>query len=699
MYNESSQGQAACIRPVRKAYLLMHTPLFLGAFPRLFACLAAVAASGFATMGFAPAGRAADITTLATFNGTNGTTAQGNLTRDSQGNLFGTTVHGGSANNGAVFEVAQGSMAVTPLASFTGANTSGDTRGVNPYGGVAIDAGGNLFGTTYKGGSSASGTVWEIAAGTTTLTTLVSFNGTNGSFPQAGLTLDSSGNLFGTTANGGTFHSGTVFEIAHGTATLTTLASFTGGAGGSFPQAGLTLDSSGNLFGTTTSTVFKIAAGTTTLTTLASFSGPNAGLPTSGVTIDSSGNLYGTTEDGGAASDGTVWELPHGSSTLTTLAVFNGTNGANPNYAGVTIDAGGNLFGTTEFGGSSSDGTIWEIAHGSGTLTTVAAFNGTNGSGPIGGVTLDGNGNLYGTTSNGGSTGSGTVYEVAGVTSVTPPSSHAHLLWNKTDGTAALWTVNADSTYASAVYGPFSGWTARATSAAPDGTNWLLWTNTSGQISLWHVTALTASGYTSTQYGPYPGYQAVSLSVGGDGSPHILWDGTNGTELLWTVNKTTGTFTDTAYGPFAGWTANQVASGATVTDLLWTNTNGAADGYRIAANGSLTTHTFGPYPGYAAKSLSVGPDDGAHILWDNTNGAALLWNVDFSSGAFTYTSYGPFSGYSARAIATGPDNVTHILWDNTNGTAALWAVTGSGFTSKTYGPFPGWTAAGLSAGP
>ncbi len=133
--------------------------------------------------------------------------------------------------------------------------------------------------------------------------------------------------------------------------------------------------------------------------------------------------------------------------------------------------------------------------------------------------------------------------------STRPVQTYAHLLWNKTDGTAALWTVNPDSTYASVLYGPFSRWTAHATAAAPDGTNWLLWTNTNGTASLWHVTSLTAGGYTATQYGPYAGYTAVSLSVGGDGSPHILWDKTDGTASMWSVNPANGSFTYTSYGP------------------------------------------------------------------------------------------------------------------------------------------------------
>ncbi len=691
-------------------------------FRHCFALLTALAALGSVTFGFVPATQAQALTTLVSFTGTGaagdtrGEYPYAAVTLDSHGNLFGTTVRGGAGSNGTgfngggtVWEIAAGTNTPTTLVSFTGAN------GVQPEAGVTIDSAGNLYGTTSEGGASNDGTVWEIPKGGS-LTTLASFTaGANGYYPMAGVTLDSSGNLFGTTPSGGDANSdGTVWEIAHGTTTLTTLAIFTGGANGKNPYGGVTLDSQGNLYGTTEGggsgsfgTVWEIAAGTNTIRTIASFSGGADGAyPYDSVTIDSSGNLYGTTNyDGGSASDGTVWEIAHGTHAITPLASFTGPNGANP-FGGVTIDSAGNLFGTTKYGGSASDGVVWNIAHGTSTITALTSFTGPNGQTPVGGVTIDSIGNVYGTTEYGGSTyssasspGVGTVWEIAGAASVTPPPAHTHLLWDKTDGTASLWTVNPDGTYASAVYGPFSGWTARAVAAASDGTNWLLWTNTNGTAALWHVTALTATGYTATQYGPYAGYSAVSLSVDSGGNPHILWDKTDGTALLWTVNPTNGTFTYTSYGPFSGWIAKQVASGQTVTDLLWTNTNGTADGYRIAANGSLTQHTFGPYAGYAAKSLSVGPDDGAHLLWDKSDGTALLWNVDFSSGAFTYTSYGPFSGYAAKAIATGPDNVTHILWDATNGTASLWNVMGSGFTYHTYGPFTGWTAVGVSAGP
>ena len=366
----------------------------------------------------------------------------------------------------------------------------------------------------------------------------------------------------------------------------------------------------------------------------------------------------------------------------------------------MTLDGSGNLFGTTAAGGSANLGAVWELAAGKSAITALGSFTGANGNSPAAGLALDRYGNLFGTANGGGSGNDGVVFALSGVATPLTRTSRAHLLWDNINGQASLWTINPDSAYTSAVYGPFSGWTARATAAAPDGTNWLLWTNTNGTASLWHITALTATGYTHREYGPYANYGAASLSVGRDGSPRLLWDNTNGTASLWSVNTTSGTFTSHEYGPYAGWTANAVASGQAVTDLLWTNTNGQAAGYRIAAGGSLTTHLFGPYAGYGAKALSVGPDDGAHLLWDKTDGTAALWSVDFSTGAFSSLLYGPFSGWTARAIATGPDDVTHLLWNHApDGQASLWSVTGNGFTAKQYGPYSGWQAVAVSAGP
>src|SRR5665213_1325480 len=385
------------------------------------------------------------IKTIASFNGTNGAGPLAGVTLDASGNLYGTTVDGGDSNDGTVFEIAKGSGTITTLASFNltnGANPSagvaldasgnlyGTTNegtvlkiakgsgtittlianGASILGGVTLDASGNLYGTTDIGGTSNDGTVFEIAKGLSTTRTLASFNGTNGKGPDVGVTLDAAGNLYGTTSGG----TETVFEIAKGSGTVTTLASFYGYGLPSEPEAGVTLDASGNLYGTTfmggssnAGTVFEIVKGSGTITTLASFNFANGAHPFCAVALDASGNLYGTTNAGGTSNAGTVFEIIKGSSTITTLASFNGANGAD-SRAAVALDASGNLFGTTYGGGISSAGTVFEIAKGSSTIKTIATFNGTNGANPWAGVTLDASGNLYGTTYFGGANGDGT---------------------------------------------------------------------------------------------------------------------------------------------------------------------------------------------------------------------------------------------------------------------------------------------------
>ena len=163
--------------------------------------------------------------TLASFDYTHGSFATGGVLSDAAGNLFGTASQGGPTDDGTVFEVAAGSGVVTTLAAFDG------TNGSNPRGGLLEDASGNLFGTAYYGGSASVGTVFEVAAGSHTITTLATFTGTNGANPNVTLIEDGGGNLFGTTQYGGTSHDGTVFEVVKGSGAVTTLASFNGGNG------------------------------------------------------------------------------------------------------------------------------------------------------------------------------------------------------------------------------------------------------------------------------------------------------------------------------------------------------------------------------------------------------------------------------------------------------------------------------------
>jgi len=246
--------------------------------------------------------------------------------------------------------------------------------------------------------------------------------------------MDGSGNLYGTTYAGGASNYGTVFELVHGSGTITTLASFPNNTTSYYPYGGVIMDSSGNLYGTTCGatfpgginylgatyygTVFEVAHGSGTITTLASFNSTNGGGSHAGLIMDSSGNLYGTTSAGGAWKDGTVFEVAHGSGTITTLASFNGADGSGP-VAGLIMDSSGNLYGTTKSGGASGDGTVFEVGAGSGLITTMVSFGGSNGASPVAGVIKDSSGNLYGTTEIGGVSNYGTVFELPGAAAPT----------------------------------------------------------------------------------------------------------------------------------------------------------------------------------------------------------------------------------------------------------------------------------------
>ena len=298
------------------------------------------------------------------------------------------------------------------IASFNGTNGA-------LVSGLVQDGQGNLYGTTSSDGEGSGhgvGRVFEIAHGSNAVTTLASFKGSEG-FDISGVVLDGQGNFYGTTQAGGANGVGRVFEIAHGSNAVTTIASFDG-TNGRYPT-GVVVDGQGNLYGTTQAggingvgTVFEVARGSNAVTTIASFdngaSGPH------GVVVDGQGNLYGTTRAGGVdGGTGTVFEIARGSNAVTTLASFDGLNGFG--LSGVTVDGQGNLYGTTVDGGPYSDGTVFEIASGSNTVTTLASFDGTNGSipDPRAGVVEDGQGNLYGTTESGGAYSDGTVFEIA----------------------------------------------------------------------------------------------------------------------------------------------------------------------------------------------------------------------------------------------------------------------------------------------
>jgi uncharacterized repeat protein (TIGR03803 family) len=351
------------------------------------------------------------------------------LILDSSGNLYGTTFYGGQFGGGAVFKVTPGG-AESVLHSFAGPPSDGE----DPiYGSLTLDAAGNVYGTTAYGGESSYGTVFKVTA-TGTESILYNFCAqsgcTDGETPYGGVARDSAGNLYGTTAYGGTFNSGVVFKLTAG-GTESVLHNFLGPpTDGTQPSSNLTRDSSGNLYGTTPAggassdgTVFEVtASGTESL--LYSFNGgpvdgsePIGG----GLLRDGSGNFYGVTRTGGAKGFGAVFHLTSGG-TESVLLSFNGGGSGKYPVGSLARDAAGDLYGTTSLGGSGINcpsgrngcGVLFGLTT-AGKEIVVHDFVGSpsDGATPYGGVVRDPSGNLYGTLYVGGAYGCGAIFKYA----------------------------------------------------------------------------------------------------------------------------------------------------------------------------------------------------------------------------------------------------------------------------------------------
>lgn len=331
---------------------------------------------------------------LHTFRGNDGASPEAEVIFDGAGNLYGTTSQGGVGNCsyrktrtgcGIVFELTpnvNGEWTETVLYTFSGGND-----GKFPHGGLIFDKLGNLYGTTIAGGSSGAGVVFELsplANGQWSESVLYAFTGlADGAAPYAGLIFDELGNLYGTTLGGGSSQCnaggcGIVFELtpsASGQWTETLLHIFTGRNDGVLPAAGLIFDNIGNLYGTAqiggaggNGIVFELtpgAGGHWSETIAHAFIGSDGASPEAGVTFDSAGNLYGTTQGGGPDDNGVVFELtPGGNGEWNESVVYSPTGDYGGRYpeAGVIFDSAGRIYGTTEAGGFESDGVVFKLS-------------------------------------------------------------------------------------------------------------------------------------------------------------------------------------------------------------------------------------------------------------------------------------------------------------------------------------------------
>ncbi len=384
--------------------------------------------------------------------GPDGSSPSSSLVTDASGNLYGTTSYGGRLGGtcanygcGVVFELtpsAGGGWQESVLYSFRGV-----PDGAYPSGNLVFDASGNLYGTTSRGGTGTScgstgcGTVFELSpsSGTWTETVLHNFKyDPDGALP-AGLTFDASGNLYGTTAGGGINTRGAAYSLSppkqHGGKwNEKVIYNFNGF--GVIPNPGLVFDGQGSLYGTYyvldlqfcdvgCGTVFKLkpARGQWTETDVYDFlGGGNGGQPPAGVIRDSQGNLYGTGALGGN-NFGIVFELkPSGSQWKETMlhnfcSRNNCADGSFP-LAGLVMDGNGVLYGTTYWGGKGCGncGVVFKLNHTGNAWqeTVLHDFEGgdSDGVNPQENLILDGQGNIYGTANTPYKEGAGIVFEI-----------------------------------------------------------------------------------------------------------------------------------------------------------------------------------------------------------------------------------------------------------------------------------------------
>ncbi|MBA3916436.1 MAG: hypothetical protein H0X25_21845 [Acidobacteriales bacterium] len=306
---------------------------------------------------------------------------------------------------------------------------------------MIFDGNGNIFGTTKSGGRFGQGTAFELSPvgdGSWKEQVLHSFGASgDGIVPYVGLVLNSAGNLFGVTNRGGTYDTGVAFELSPTVGagwTETIIHNFGKGEDGQYPVGGLAIDQSGSLYGTAEAggahgigLAFELSPvdGGWKETILHQFASPDGGVPTDTLTFDSSGHLFGTTTSYGRYSKGTVFELsPTGAGTwkLTVLYDFgsHSEDGYSP-FSGVTLSSTGTIYGTTTVGGKYGLGTIFQLSPNAGEAwnqTVLYDFSGywfgrSDGAYPYGKLTLDPSDNLYGTTVSGGSSDGGLVFDIA----------------------------------------------------------------------------------------------------------------------------------------------------------------------------------------------------------------------------------------------------------------------------------------------
>jgi hypothetical protein len=677
------------------------------------------------------------LTTLVSFSSSNGAGPFGSLIADANGDLFGTTRFGGAFNAGTVFEIVKtgAGYSSTPITLVNFDNSNG----ANPFDSLIADANGNLFGTTSGGGTNGAGTVFEIvkagAGYSSTPTTLVNFDTTNGLNPQGSLIADANGNLFGTTAGQNSIPTySTVFEIVKTGNTYAsspiTLVNFddANGANGAGPTGSLIADADGNLFGTTQyggagrgGTVFEIvktgAGYSSTPLTLVNFDLPSGDDPLGSLIADANGNLFGTTLLGGFYGlTGTVFEIAKTgagySSTPITLVNFNTTNGFSPTGS-LIADANGNLFGTAYLGGTNNAGTVFEIvktaAGYSSTPITLVKFNNANGANPYGDLLADANGNLFGTTSGGGTNGVGTVFEITGsgfglqapppVTPAPPAGTSADMILRHSSGQYAIYNIGTNArlaTYLLVSAGTEWQFAGLGGFQAGDTSDMMLRNGGTGAFQVYNISNNNIANSALL------GTVGLNWDIAGFGNfssrgetDMILRDGNTGAFLLYDISNNQITSTAPLGTVGLEWHVSGINNHGTQSDMILRNGNtGALLLYAISNNQITGAFSLGAvglnWQVAGFGNFSSVPGEGDMLMRNMDTGSFLVYDISnnqvtgvFGLGAvgldWQVAGFGPISRAGAsdmvlRNANTGDFEIYNIANNQITRTVSMWPI-------------------------
>jgi uncharacterized repeat protein (TIGR03803 family) len=609
---------------------------------------------------------------LYTFTGAADGSSPNGLVRDTDGNLYGTTSFGGNMTGqlgaGVVFKV-DTSGHETVLYTFTGGNDGGNPNS------IIRDSKGNLFGTTAAGGAAGYGVVFKLDTSGHETVLCAFTGGADGAYPSANVALDSFGNLYGATNNGGNMAgaagAGVVFKVDT-SGHETVLYTFTGGNDGAAPN-GVFRDGKGNLYGTASNggasgagVVFEVdTSGHEAV--LYSFTGGNdGGGSDAGVTLGQDGNLYGTTNGGGSANQGVVFKVDK-SGHETVLHTFErGPVGNQPYLAGVILDADYNLYGTTSFNAAGGAGAVYKLDR-AGNASVVYAFPGiAGGQFPYnGGIILGPDGRLYSTTEYGGSHGAGVLYQLDG-------NGHERVLY-----TFDLMTANGYGQPTGNVIrdsaGNFYGTTFIGQADVGYGFGVVYKVNTSGCATLLH-------NFTNGADGGNP-YGGVILDAKGNVYGTASGGGASGDGVVFGID-TSGK--ETVLYSFTGGTDGGFPFGSLISDSAGnfygtTNGGGAAGAgvvFKLDRSGNETV----------LYSFTGGADGGFPLAGLIRDSAGNFYGTTNGGGASS-------AGVVFKLDTSGNETVLHTFTGGADGGFPLWVVLARDSGGDLYGTTAGGGAA------